>query len=120
MKRFILLNLLIFMVTVSKVSAQENNLEAGSIQISSFSDYSIGKTENKGEIMTLKGNVALKVDHLDLSKADKVVIDKTSWKLTVYGHYDFIFKGKIVYFTNSLTDNAGLEYIIGTDLLRVK
>ncbi len=72
------------------MSAQKSNTE---ISILKSDRYLVNAN---GKISTLEGNVAITSGKLDISKADKVTIDKEANEIIVFGYKEFSFKGKLI------------------------
>jgi lipopolysaccharide export system protein LptA len=115
MKTLILLGGLTLFVSLKNVLiAQENNKK---VSIKKSDTYSL--TSN-GKISILVGNVAITSDKLEVAKADKVVIDNETNKVSVVGYAEFSFKGKLIVVPSTDSRQKTLEYTVGEDVAYIK
>ena len=70
---------------------------------------------DKGNTLILTGNVTILADKLVVSRAEKVVIEKDSNEVWVYGSSEFSFSGKLVTLTKPEGETTKLIYKAGED-----
>jgi len=113
-KLFLLSVLLLIIATTSSLSAQKHEAE---ISITKSDRYSI---DAKSKVSILEGNVAIKFGKLDVSKADKVTIDKETNKIIIVGCKEFSFKGKLIVVPTIVNKHTIIEYTIGDEVAYLK
>lgn len=115
MRKLLLLSFATFLLSSANLlSAQEQQVPISILKSSKLTVSADGK------LSTLEGNVAFACDKLDVTKAEKVIIDRTSNKITVAGYSEFSFHGRIVVVPTPGGKHTRLEYTPGEDVAYIK
>lgn len=101
---------LILILLINLVSFAQNEIEETTLIEPNFLSESVIINDGS-DIMIFKGNVSFKSDVMDLSRAKKIVYNKTTKRLVAYGVNEFTFDGKIQVSSNG--ENEILKYTIG-------
>jgi len=115
MRKYLLLtSLFILLGSVCELQAQEKD---PGIIIQKSNSIRFSKVDNT---TILEGNVSISTGKLEVANADKIIIEKGTNKVLVYGSCEFTFSGKLVKTSRARNVVQVLEYTVGEDSLYLK
>jgi lipopolysaccharide assembly outer membrane protein LptD (OstA) len=115
MKKIFLILSLILVFGINSYAQEEVKNEN---ELTYSADELVNINSNK-EIITLIGNANLKTSVFEFQNADKIIIDKVSKEVIVYGAYKVIMNGGTIQETPKLKKNQ-LRYKIGESVAYIE
>jgi lipopolysaccharide export system protein LptA len=115
MKKLLLLGSLFFLSGVaSEIKAQDNTSNIMILKANRISYF------EKDSATIVEGDASISTGKLVVTKADKILFDKSSNKITIHGSCDFTFSGRLIKTPITQNNTATLEYTIGEDTVYLK